>query len=236
MSYETSTEQNIIRGILFRRFSSDQEAPNSQQLRILEETIQMVPMQHTRSIVAVEARRPARGDRKAQPPRKGGGNSNGVIRLSAVSFSNDYNQEMNITFLHELGHVIDSTYNCTSEIQRFARDRNHILRNDARDLLDTPIDPERATHGAGERVADCYQILLKWLKTGQGTNSRILGGRYIGSEAQKRFRVLLATSAFSQFSLEMLTRSIRNPTEYLMNPSDDLTDESFNQLIRSLLR
>lgn len=200
-------------GVELIRFGGPADPPNASELNILQSTVQLLPVEHLALLSRIEARRPR------QAPLRGGGNDpvNKIVRLSSVSFAE--NAEVNLTFLHEMGHIVDHYLRCTEQIQLFARQPGHPLQQDAAALLSTPH--LGATGGAGERIADCYMVLMRSLRTSRPYSSRSCPTQYQGTEAQRRFRVLLATSAFRNFTIEQLTA--------------DADGTSFDRLIRSLL-
>jgi len=209
----------LVGGVEFRRFGAESDPPSALQLGILRSSVQMIPVEHLTGLSRIEARRPG------QVPTTGGGHNaaDKVIRLSAASFSARHNARVNQTFFHEMGHIVDTNFGCLSEIRRFANQRTHALYADSNALLATPVNATlRATHGAGEVIADCYQILFRFLRDSSPYRNSVITTEYTGREAQRRFRVLLATSAFRFFTLEQLTAA---------------TDEqSFDRLISSLSR
>ncbi len=178
-------------GVGLRRWGSASDPPNAQQLGVLRRTVALLPIEHLVLLRTVEARRPG------QPPRRGGGNQPGnrIVLLSAASFGRTYNQQVNITFLHEMGHVVDYHHQCTREIQQMARRGDR----DAQALLATPH--EGTTQFAGEKIADCYMVLFRSLAVQRPYSHPASPSSYRGAEAERRFAVLLRTSAFTRFRL-----------------------------------
>lgn len=198
-------------GVELVRFGGPVDPPNSAQRQLLSDTIGLLPVRHLALIARVEARRPG------QAPVNGGGNNarDRVVRLSANSFASQ--SDVNLTFLHEMGHLVDIGFDCSRQVQQLARMPGPLQR-DAQALLDTPHIG--ATHGAGERIADCYMVLMRSLRTTRPYTSRSCPTQYQGAEAQRRFRVLLSTTAFTNITMEQLIAA---------------TDEaSFNRLIAGL--
>lgn len=195
------------------RFGSAADPPNASQLNILRSTLQLLPPAHLALISRVESRRPL------QPPVNGGGHdpATRTARLSAVSFSDRSNTEVNLTFLHEMGHLVDHAFGCTSQIQILARQMGDPLQADAAALLVTPHLGD--TGGGPERIADCYMILIRSLRSSRPYSSRSCPTQYHGAEAFRRFRVLLNTTAFSNIT-----------NAQLMAASDEA---SLGRLIRS---
>lgn len=206
----------IIGGVELRRFGGSSHPPDEAHYEILKRTIGLVPPEHLTGLNRVEARRPR------QPPTRGGGHNphQKVIRLSAASFSESHNRVVNQTFLHEMGHIVDFNFRCLAQIRSFSTNAGHPLRADAAALLSTPIHSSRRTHGPGEIIADCYQILFRSLRISRPYRNRAITTHYTGREAQRRFRVLLATTAFQNVSLRQLR--------------EDNNDQGFNNLIEDL--
>lgn len=198
-------------GVELVRFGGDDDPPNINQRRILADTIVLMPIRHLAVLSRVEARRPG------QSPERGGGHDpvNKIVRLSAVSFGE--HEVVNLTFLHEMGHIIDRQFRVTEQVQFLSRTPGP-LQEDARVLLNTPHIG--ATHGPNERIADCYMVLMRSLRTSQPYSSRACPTQYQGAQAQRRFRVLLSTTAFSNITMEQLIAAT--------------DDASFNRLIASL--
>lgn len=182
-------------GVQLVRFGGPADPPNMSQRQLLSDTIALLPLGHIALLGTVEARRPG------QPPVRGGGNDPRarVIRLSAVSFGSQ--SDVNLTFLHEMGHIVDAGFDCSRQVEQLARTPGP-LQNDAQALLDTPHIG--TTQGPGERIADCYMVLMRSLRTSRPYASRGTPTQYQGSEAQRRFRVLLSTTAFSNITMEQL--------------------------------
>ncbi len=201
-------------GVELVRFGGPLEPPNATQTVVLRSTVSLLPVAHLAVLSRIEARRPN------QPPVKGGGNDprNKITRLSSVSFSESKNSQVNITFLHEMGHIVDYYFRVTEEVRRMANDARHPLRADAADLLTTPHTG--ATHGPGETIADCYMVLFRSLRVSRPYVSQACPTQYLGNEGQRRFRVLLATSAFRNITIDQLL--------------SDSDAASFDRLIRSL--
>jgi hypothetical protein len=160
--------------------------PNALQMSALRASINLVPIFHAACIERVEVRGPN------QYPRRGGGNDAdaGIIRLSHACLSEAYNEPFNITMLHELGHIVDRAYGVTAYVQRLGTES-------ARALLATEhAHREGGTDGPGERIADCYMYYL----LNELAEERAGGPPYQGNEGKRRFKVLLASPAFSNSS------------------------------------
>ncbi len=153
--------------------------PTEAQLAVLRATINLIPLRHFACLNRLELRRPH------QPPCKGGGNDpvRKIVRLSYKCLHKPYNQTYNITFLHELGHIVDHVFGVTDWI-------NAQRTDDARAFIATPH--EGATDFDGERTADCY---MYYLATRLGDSSTNVP-HYSGAEGQRRFALLLASPAF----------------------------------------
>lgn len=209
--------ETIVGGVSLRRFGTHTDPPNATQLSVLKSTVSLLPVEHLVLLRSIEARRPG------QVPRRGGGNNpqQKVVRLSAVSFSGSYNFRVNLTFLHEMGHIVDAHFGCTTQVQKWVHDRTHPLHEDATALMRTPHTG--ATDWAGERIADCYMVLMRSLVMNDPYSSGSCPSQYRGAEAQRRFRVLLHTTAFRNMNLNVeRLREDNNP-------------DSFDTLIRSLI-
>ncbi len=127
------------------------EPPTTEQLRVILRTLELVPPQHLSKLSPpghVQVSRPGCA------PRRGGGNGglSRWIRLSAAAIGADYNRTLNVTLLHELGHVIDSVYGGMRWLQDNDRDGYRLLAA----TPGTPAPPS----SPGERFADCYMIFL----------------------------------------------------------------------------
>jgi hypothetical protein len=83
-----------------------------------------------------------------------------------------------------------------------ARDDSHPFKADAEALLATPHIGR--TRWPGEKIADCYMVLFRSLAVSRPYTSRSCPNQYQGAEAQRRFRVLLNTTAFRNISMQQL--------------------------------
>ncbi len=200
-------------GVRLVRFGGAADPPNSSQLSVLRNTLDLLSPEHLAALSSIEARRPG------QVPLTGGGNdgASGIVRLSSASFSE--HDAVNLTFLHEMGHIVDYRFRCTEQIQAMARQPGHPFRQDAAALLATPHIG--GTHGLGERIADCYMVLFRSIRISRSYSSRSCRTQWIGAEGQRRIRVLLATTAFRHLTVEQLER--------------EANGAGFDRLIRTLV-
>ena len=162
------------------------EPPTTEQLRIILRTLELVPPQHLGKLSPpghVQVSRPGCA------PRRGGGNGglSRWIRLSAASIGADYNRTLNVTLLHELGHVIDSTYGGMRWLQENDPEGYRLLARTGH---------TGATQFPGERFADCYMIFLITQVAGRTYNHRADPSAYRGEQATRRFGIMLNTPAF----------------------------------------
>jgi len=158
----------------------EDEQPTAGHIAILSSTIELIPFRHLACLRLIEAR-PRRGH-----PRRGGHDpSTRTIRLNRNIFSSRENDPLNQTFLHELGHLVDRAFGVTSFVRR-------LHTPDAEALLNTSHTGD--TNGAGERIADCYMHYIVNVLAGIRSTNRA----YQDGEGERRFRVLLASPAFTR--------------------------------------
>jgi hypothetical protein len=172
-----------MNGIRFELPEDEEDLPLPSQLRTLERTTALVPEFHLVCVNRVEIRRPG------QHPLTGGGNDhdNRIIRLSHVSFERDWNQDFHITFLHELGHLVDHFFQVTAYVQGLRTD-------DSRAYIATPHSHrDGGTNGPGERTADCYMNYI--ISTYGGVTLR--SEHFAGRAGELRFNLLLSSPAFT---------------------------------------
>ncbi|RMG27966.1 MAG: hypothetical protein D6730_06145 [Bacteroidetes bacterium] len=139
------TREFQIRGVTIRiRFDANQVSES--QIRQLVITLRLLPVNHLRHIplITVGNRPPAGGGGSAHPGMPGGP----YIRLNRNIFQSPWNRgTYNYTLLHEVGHVIDWTYNSMSRMRRDDRAGYQAL------LAHTH---RGRTQGPGEHFADAY--------------------------------------------------------------------------------
>lgn len=117
----------------------------------LTDTLRVVPQQHRailRQIAVVPPARFGHGPRYA-----GGGSGIGYPRLSELSFDRrerPNNFPLNLTLLHEIGHVLEDTFRCMGNL---TREHRAILRS-------VPIPASAHTHGEEEHFAIAYQQVM----------------------------------------------------------------------------
>ena len=193
-------------------WSWDQDPPNEQQLDYLQRSLLLVPPEHAEIITRIEARGPG------QSPQSGGGNDRvrRIIRLSHASFSAPHNtntgRRLNVTVLHELGHIIDFHYGVLRFMHRQRREEPY------RSVLSTPYGP--GNHGDGEIIADCYMIFLIQIVGRASYRYPPAPSAYQGQAAVRRFQALLESPAFACYvgpgselrsSVQPVSLSVRLP-------------------------
>ena len=117
----------------------------------LRDTLWIVPTQHLLRIRQIDVLPPLMLDN--DPRFAGGGSGLGYPRLSELSFDRHrrpQNFPLNLTLLHEIGHILDHAYGCLG---------NLTLEHRAT-LLAITIPASARTHGAGEHFAIAYQQVI----------------------------------------------------------------------------
>ena len=163
--------------------------PSPQQIQALSAAVRLVPTPHLRDF-------DQRGgyiqfSKPGCTPTNGGGHQPGSdpwIRLSHACLSNRYNASINVTFLHEMGHIVDAQYNAMAALQRIDPEAYRLLASTRH---------EGATAGPGEQFADCYMIFLLRVKAQVPYQHPADRAAYQGAAARSRFEALLMTPAFS---------------------------------------
>lgn len=178
--------KRLVSGMDFFYPDAARDAPSAAQWAVLDRTTALIPEAHRNVISHVEVRG------STQAPRTGGGSivDAHIIRLSHACLAASYNRTHNVTLLHEAGHHVDWHYGVVA----FARTQGA----DGSALLATGHDG--ATQGAGERIADCYMVYLLQTIAGVPYQHPADRAAYRGAEAQRRFRVLLASPAGAAFA------------------------------------
>lgn len=166
--------------------------PNRQQLQALIAAVRLVPTPHLRDFDQrggyIQISIPG------CTPHRGGGSHPGFepwIRLSHACLSNAYNASYNITFLHEMGHIVDEQYNAMSSLRHIDAEAYRLLATTRH---------QGATTGPGEQFADCYMIFLLMVKGRVPYRHPADPAAYQGAAARLRFEALLMTPAFSYWS------------------------------------
>ncbi len=165
-----------------------QHRPNQQQLHALSAAVRLIPTPHLRDF-------DQRGGyiQLSQPgctPYRGGGHNPGSdpwIRLSHACLREGYNTSVNVTLLHEMGHIVDAQYDAMHALQRIDQHAYHLLASTRH---------EGATAGSGEQFADCYMIFLLMVKARTPYRHPAEPAAYRGAAARSRFEALLMTPAF----------------------------------------
>ncbi len=162
------------------------EPPSTEQLRVILRTLELVPAPHLRLLSPpgyVQVSRPGCA------PRRGGGNGGESrwVRLSAAAIGAHYNRHLNVTLLHEVGHVVDGAYGGMRWLQENDREGYRLLADTGH---------TGATQFPGERFADCYMIFLVTQLGGRTYTHRADRAAYRGEQATRRFGIMLNTPAF----------------------------------------
>lgn len=123
-------------------------------VRNLKRTLAIVPPAHRaalRRIDVVPPRNLGHG-----PNYAGGGSGVGYPRLSELCFSRSHRRQnfpINLTLLHEIGHVLETRFRC---LRHLAREHPQHFR-----VLDAiPIPSSGRTHGPSEHYAIAYQKVI----------------------------------------------------------------------------
>ena len=117
----------------------------------LRGTLWIVPTQHLQIIQQIDVVPP--GNFGHGPRYAGGGSGVGYPRLSELCFDKNErpnNFPYNLTLLHEIGHVVENTYECLANSTPEHRSVLNTVR----------IPPAGRTHGPGEHFAIAYQQVI----------------------------------------------------------------------------
>lgn len=179
MSWERRT---LGSGMTMLWLDTPEDRPNPQHWAILEASTALIPAAHRSVVMNIELR----GHR--QFPLRGGGSNHttSTIRLSYACLREAYNNEHNVTLLHEFGHHVDWHYGIADYVSRQGADGRALLETGHRG----------ATQGPGERIADCYMIYLLQEIAGRPYRHPADPAAYQGEAAQMRFNLLLQSPAF----------------------------------------
>lgn len=118
----------------------------------LRNTLRIIPLEHIQRIRQIDVLSPSRFGHG--PDYAGGGSGVGYPRLSELCFDRSKrpnNFPINLTLLHEVGHVMDQLYQCWASL---APEHQLTLQQQIR------IPPEGRSHGIGEYYAIAYQTVL----------------------------------------------------------------------------
>lgn len=162
------------------------EPPSTEQLRIILRTLELVPEPHLRLLSPPGH---VQVSRRGCAPRRGGGNG-GVsrwVRISAAAVGGNHNRHLNVTLLHELGHLVDTAYGGMRWIQDHDPAGYRLLAGTGH---------EGTTSFDGERFADCYMIFVVTQIAGRSYNHPADPRAYRGAEATRRFGIMLNSPAF----------------------------------------
>ncbi len=164
--------------------------PTEQQTEVLKQTLNFAPTEHLRRFAGALGHIRASG-RQCAPMRGGGSDPAPWIRLSATSFEDSLNQSINVTVLHELGHVVDYLYGAMAGL----RDRHPDLYR----LLSQTRHVGR-TQGPGEAFADCYLIFVITQLARRGYRHAADPEAYQGEQATCHFEALINSPAFDNWA------------------------------------
>jgi hypothetical protein len=164
--------------------------PTGPQIEILKQTLSFVPAEHLRRFAGALGNIRASG-RQCTPARGGGSNPAPWIRLSAASFEDSLNQSINVTALHEFGHVVDYQYGAMAGLQTRHPDLYRLLSR-------TPHTGH--TQGSGETFADCYLIFVITQLARRTYRHPADPRAYEGEEATHRFEALINSPAFDNWT------------------------------------
>ena len=117
----------------------------------LRDTLAIVPTQHLPLIRQIDVVAPQTLGHG--PEYAGGGSGVGYPRLSELCFDTRYregNFPINLTLLHEIGHILDHHYDCL----------NNSSAEHAATFRAMRIPPSARTHGPGESYAIAYQEVI----------------------------------------------------------------------------
>lgn len=187
-----------VEGVRITMYSSTDRTvpPNDRQRQIIIDTLRLIPSIHLRRVFGmpsestyIQVSKPRCG------PHSGGGNGAFIdqnwVKLSANSVNQGYNGRFNVTLLHEFGHLVNHAYSAMRWLRSNDREAFILLSNTRH---------EGSTQGAREAFADCYMIYVYTRIAGLGYTHRADPVAYRGDEAERRFRAMQSTPAFSQLS------------------------------------
>lgn len=147
-------EETQIRGVRVRF----RNPLTSDALLSLNRTLVVVPAAHLRLLRQIDVLPPANfgvrnDDGEIDTTYAGGGSGIGWPRVSELCFvitERPNNVPLNLTLLHEIGHVMETHFSCL-----------RFLPPDHRRVLDSvPIPTDAHTHGPTEHYAIAYQKVL----------------------------------------------------------------------------
>jgi len=174
---------------LYIASGADDFHPSDAQVQNLVLTFSCAPMQHVRRFSGALGHVRASG-RSCTPASGGGSDPAPWIRLSAVSFADSINQRLNLTLLHEFGHVVDYLYHAMDGLRR----RDPSLYR----LLATTRHTGR-TQGPSEAFADCYMIFVVTQLARSPYHHPADPAAYQGDQATRHFEALLNSPAFDDW-------------------------------------
>ena len=175
---------------LYVASQEDDFHPSEEQIEILRQTLNFAPAEHLRRFAGALGHIRASG-RQCTPARGGGSNPAPWIRLSATSFEDSLNQTINVTALHEFGHVVDYQYGAMAGL--------HDRHPDFYRLLSRTRHTGR-TQGPGEAFADCYMIYVITQLARRGYRHPADPQAYEGEQATRHFEALINSPAFDNWT------------------------------------
>lgn len=117
----------------------------------LKDTLALVPNEHLLRISLIEVVPPQNFGHG--PNYAGGGSGLGYPRLSELCFSRRHRESnfpINLTLLHEIGHILDHQLDCLENLTGVHRATLEAI----------PIPSSARTHGDGEQFAIAYQQVI----------------------------------------------------------------------------
>jgi hypothetical protein len=189
----TSIATLDVQGVLIPLHTASQAEdfhPSDRQLQILSSTLSYAPMEHVRRFGGALGYIRASGS-GCTPNHGGGSDPAPWIRLSAASFADSLNQRLNITLLHEFGHVVDYMYGAMEGLRGRDPELYRLLAN-------TPHTGR--TQGPSEAFGDCYMIFVVTQIARQGYNHPAAPEAYRGEQATRRFTALINSPAFDNWN------------------------------------
>lgn len=160
--------------------------PTDRHVDVLKQTLSVAPVEHLRKFAGARGVIRASG-RQCSPARGGGSDPAPWIRLSAVSFDDPLNRNVNVTALHEFGHCVDYLYGAMAGLRSRHPDLYRLLSGTAH---------TGRTQGPGETFADCYLIFVVTQLARRAYRHPADPGAYEGDRANRLFEALINSPAF----------------------------------------
>lgn len=171
--------------------------PTPAQLDAVRAALRLIPPQHLLDFDQQGGY--IQFSREGCTPARGGGHQPGPdpwIRLSHACLSEDYNNTLNVTLLHEMGHIVDAEYGGMESLHTVDEEGYRLLAD---------TKHAGATQGPGEAFADCYMIYLITQRARRHYRHRADPTAYQGDNATRRFQALLRSAAFGFGEATILT-------------------------------